>query len=245
MREAHYDIITREYRESIPLPFRKYIETYSFFQIAGNVAGLNILDLACGDGFYTRKLKLAGAYAVTGVDISQALIGLAESNEQKKPIGCSYMACDVALLPYLGSFDLVVAMYLLNYAKSKKELLAFCKAAYKQLCDGGRFIGYIDNIPNDISHYEIYWKHGFIRLCNLSRQEGDPVLYTFYNEDGSTIQFINYYLHPETYEETFKKAGFVDFQWIDPVPEASQQNGRYRDHFMTQPPIMGFCATKT
>ena len=34
-----------------------------------------VLDLACGDGFYTRLLKEAGARELTGVDISHTRLG--------------------------------------------------------------------------------------------------------------------------------------------------------------------------
>ena len=38
---------------------------------------------ACGEGFYTRRIKQAGAAEVTGVDISAAMIQLTEEEEQR------------------------------------------------------------------------------------------------------------------------------------------------------------------
>lgn len=244
MRDGYFDNIAMEHGDSKLLPFRKYVETYSLFQITGDITGLNILELGCGEGFYTRKLKEAGAEYVTGVDASHAMIDLAQACEDENPIGCFYVVHNLAALSYLESFDLVVAMYLLNNARSKKELFDFCKTAYINLQPGGQFIGFNDNVSNNISRYETYLKYGFTKQGKRDRQEGDPIRYTFYNRDGSTSRYNNYYLHPETYVEAFWEAGFVDFQWIDPILDPCERNERYWDHFMDYPPIMGFSARK-
>ena len=64
--ENQYDAIAEAYQDSKQLPFREYIEAYSLFEILGDIRGATALDLACGDGFYTRKIKQAGALEVTG-----------------------------------------------------------------------------------------------------------------------------------------------------------------------------------
>ena len=76
--ENQYDAIAAAYQDSKQLPFRKYIEAHSLFEILGDIRGATVLDLACGDGFYTRKIKQAGALEVTGVDLSAEMIKLAE-----------------------------------------------------------------------------------------------------------------------------------------------------------------------
>ena len=75
---AEYDSIAREYRESKGLAFREHVERYTLFELLGDVRGKTVLDLACGDGFYTRLLRQAGAAEVTGVDVSEGMIELAE-----------------------------------------------------------------------------------------------------------------------------------------------------------------------
>ena len=76
--ENQYDAIAEAYKNSKQLPFREYIEAHTLFEILGDIRGQCVLDLACGEGFYTRKIKQAGARAVTGVDISAEMIKLAE-----------------------------------------------------------------------------------------------------------------------------------------------------------------------
>jgi SAM-dependent methyltransferase len=184
------------------------------------------------------------AKAILGVDISSEMIHLAETKERENPMGCRYMVHNVATLPELEPFDLVVAMYLLNYAKSKDELLAFCKAAYRQLKPGGLFIGVNDNPGNDLIWYESYRKYGFIKQSLPDRKEGDPIRYTFYNADDSQFQFNNYYLHPETYEAAFAEAGFIDFQWRHVSLDPAEQEKDFWNHFLAYPPIIGFSARK-
>ncbi len=67
---TNYDHIAKQYKESKTLPFRRYIELYTYQQMLGDLDGKNVLDLGCGEGFYTRRVKRWGARDVVGVDIS-------------------------------------------------------------------------------------------------------------------------------------------------------------------------------
>ena len=49
----------------------------------GSLCGVNILDLACGQGFFTRAFHQEGA-VVTGVDISASLIDFAKKQSPKE-----------------------------------------------------------------------------------------------------------------------------------------------------------------
>ncbi|MGD1895116.1 MAG: class I SAM-dependent methyltransferase [Cyclobacteriaceae bacterium] len=244
MNTSDYNFIAEAYKRSKQLPFRLYVESYSLHQMMGDITGFNILDLACGEGFYTRKLKEAGANRVLGVDLSAKMIELAEAHERTHLIGCQYLVSDVAKLPYLGIFDKVVAMYLLNYARTKEELVSYCRAAYHQLRSGGFFIGYNDNPFNQVEEYSSYRKYGFTKQAKEDRQEGDPIHYTFYNTDDTVFTFDNYYLRPQTYAEAFTEAGFTRFQWVAPELHPSQLDDPFWGQFMTHPPVIGFLAEK-
>ena len=86
------------------------------FEVLSDLRGRTVLDLACGEGVYTRQFKRAGATAVTGVDISQATIALAEGEERQDPLGCRYVRADAAAFTPAAPVDIVTAVYLLNYA---------------------------------------------------------------------------------------------------------------------------------
>lgn len=239
-----YDGIAEAYRDSKQLSFRKYIEEYTFFEILGDIRGATVLDLACGEGFYTRKIKQAGAAEVTGVDLSAEMIKLAEEEERLCPLGCKYLNRDVAQLDMVESVDVVVAMYLLNYARTKEELLNFVQVAYNRLRPGGRFIGFNDNVQHVPRGTISFAQYGFDKVCTPSPEEGDIVLYQMINEDGTRFEFKNYFLKPETYQWAFQKAGFSDFQWVGPFIHPSQQHNPFWDAFMSRPPLIGFSALK-
>ena len=239
-----YDDIAEAYRDSKQLSFRKYLEEYTLFEMLGKVEGPKVLDLACGEGFYTRKIKQAGASEVTGVDISAEMIRLAEAEERERPLGCKYLNRDVAELEIAESVDVVVAMYLLNYAKTREELLRFCQISYNALHSGGRFVGVNDNVRNPPKGTVSFAKYGFKKECASPPAEGDVILYKLVNKDGQRFEFKNFYLAPETYQWAFQTAGFSDFEWVDLALAPTQQGNPLWNEFLSNPPLTGLIASK-
>ena len=270
--ESEYDAIAGAYKDSKQLSFRQYIEEYTLSQILGDISGVKALDLACGEGFYTRKLKRAGAGEVLGVDVSAEMIRLAEAEERERPTGCRYLNQDAAALVLDKPVDLVVAMYLLNYARDADELLRFVRAAYGALKPGGRFVGFNDNVLNASGGTVSYARYGFEKEytgrvetstegsltegtpagatpaerapTRATLSEGDPIVYRFINDDGTRFEFNNYYLSPGTYRRAFEEAGFAGFHWVDPQLYPSERDNDYWDEFMAAPPIIGFAAVR-
>lgn len=240
---AEYDFIAGAYRDSKRLSFRDHVERYTLFEMLGDLQGKTVLDMACGDGFYTRLLKRAGASDVTGIDISAAMIELAEREERQHPLGCSYLRADVAAFEPSGRADVVVAMYLLNYAATGAQLRRFCQVCHDALRPGGRFVGVNDNIRNPPRGTVTWKKYGLEKTCAVPPKEGDVIRYTVTNEDGQHFEFENFYLTPDTYRDAFRDAGFHDFQWVDVALPPAQRSNPFWDDFMTHPPIVGFAAS--
>ena len=86
-----------------------------------------MLDLACGEGVYAREFK-QGAAAVTGVDISEQMISLAEAQERKEQLGCRYICEDAATFTPQAQVDVLTAIHLLNYARTRTQLDLFLRA---------------------------------------------------------------------------------------------------------------------
>ena len=245
--EPAYDQIAQQYKDSKTLPFRTFVEAHTLFRLLGDLDGLKVLDLACGEGIYTRALRRHGAAVAVGVDLSGAMIALAEAEEARAPLGCRYGLGDAAAVGHLDDFDVVVGAYLLNYARTPEQLLAFCRAIYVNLKPGGRFVGFNDNVANDPARYGHYVKYGFVKASPPHRVEGDPVTYTLINPDGTTFHFDNYYLSPATYEAAFREAGFRSFAWQGPwLDEACRPDfpAGYWDDFFADPPMIGMEAVK-
>ena len=86
-----YDPIADDYKRSKELPWRGFIERFTLLNLMGNIEGKSVLDVACGEGFYTRMLREQGANQVTGIDISQGMIDLARQQEKDNQLGIEYV----------------------------------------------------------------------------------------------------------------------------------------------------------
>ncbi|MGY6654594.1 class I SAM-dependent methyltransferase [Amycolatopsis sp. TRM77291] len=74
-----------------------------------DLAGRSVLVVGCGDGRYPRLLRGEGARRVVGVDEDQTLIAVAQREEERDPVGVSYEVHQLARLPVMGNFDIVLA----------------------------------------------------------------------------------------------------------------------------------------
>src|SRR3954464_14392642 len=97
-----YDVIAARYRRAKQQPWRSAIESFTLMDLVGDLAGKAVVDLACGEGFYTRRLRGQGAARVVGVDLSHEMIALARAEEAAHPSGIDYLVQDgrsLALAP--------------------------------------------------------------------------------------------------------------------------------------------------
>lgn len=244
--EHAYDTIAEQYRESKWLLFRHFIERYTIMDLLGDLRGRTVLDLACGEGVYARQFKRGGASAVTGVDISEGMVALAEAEERKDPIGCRYVQADAAAFTPDEPVDVVTAIYLLNYARTRDELDRQFSACYRALRSGGRLVGFNDNVRRPPRPGASLAEYGFERTCpQHPPREGDVIVYRMTNHDGRAFEFENYYLEPATYAAAASAAGFEDFRWVDAILEPTEHEDPYWNDFMAQAPLTAFTASRS
>ena len=238
---AYYDRIDTQYKRSKELPFRLYIEEYTYFTMLSELASKSLLDLACGEGFYTRKFRQKRAARVVGVDVSGKMIGLAKQQEGIAPLGIEYLVCDVLELGKIGQFDLVVASFLLNYAQTKEQLRQMCQSIYVNLKRGGRFVSINDNSEQPPESYLCSEKYGFVKSITKPLQEGTPITYTI-TIDKQTFSFDNYYLSRDAYEWAFRTVGFEAVRWQKPLVSAEGVRAfgkEFWQDFLDYQPIIG------
>ncbi len=239
-----YEAIADAYDESMRLPFRDTIEKHTLMETLGDVTGLKALDMACGDGYYTRLLKRAGAAEVTGVDVSAEMVRRAEEQEKREPLGCLYRQSEVAEFEPPQPVDVIVGVYSLGYSRTAEQLQRFCRSCHDALRPGGRFVGLNDNVRNPPPSTGSWGKYGLERTCAEPPSEGDVVYWTITNPDGQRFELRNFHLARKTYEDTFHAAGFSEFRWVDLLLHPSEHGNPFWDEFLAQPPIVGFAATR-
>ena len=240
-----YDSIAEAYRDSRELSFRDAVERPTIVRMLGDVRGKTILDMGCGDGFYTRYLKRAGAREVTGVDVSGEMIRLAEEEERLRPLGCIYRHRDAITFEPSGRVDLVLASYLFHYARTAVELRRLCETCHQSLRRGGRIVGIVANVRNPNEGLVSWRKYGVEKVYPGVRREGGVIRVRITNRDGRTFEFENYYHSPETYRMAFEEAGFADFRWAEFTLSLSESNNPFWDDYMMRPPDDAFSASRS
>ena len=118
---VEFDELVGQYQRSKELPFRVFSEIPDRLELLGDVRGRSVLDLACGEGFYTRLIKKAGADRVVGVDLSGRMIAMVREQEAALPMGIVYLAGPAEGLEAMEPFDVVSAASLLNCAADALE----------------------------------------------------------------------------------------------------------------------------
>ena len=244
-----YDQIAGQYRASKLQPWREAVEKYTLLKLAGEVRGLDVIDLACGDGHYARLLAAAGA-RVTGVDASGGMIELAREAESQAPAGIEYRIGDVRDLRDESRYDLGIASWLFNYARNAGELSAMCEALARALKPGARFIA-LNTDPNDPpSNFDMGKRYGFVKRARDQLTTGKPagklkegaaLVWTLTLPDGERIDIVNYHLERATVERCLQRAGLTQIQWRAPQLHPAARDADGEEHWrplLQRPPFV-------
>lgn len=129
---------------------------YEFFgpaqlALCGEVRGLRILDVGCGNGYFARALAQRGA-RVTAFDISPRMIEHAKKQETAEPLGIEYRVLDAAALPAdfdLQSFDMATSCMALQ---DMPQVAKVFRGVHALLRPGGRFVPSITHPCTDTPH---------------------------------------------------------------------------------------------
>jgi toxoflavin synthase len=237
--------IAEQYQRARAQPGRLHIETYSALKVIGDVKGKRVLDVACGEGHFTRMLRNAGAAEVVGVDISERMIDLAREQEARQPLGIEYRVEDAKAVAGQADFDLVVGVWLLVYAQTRAELAQMCRGLASRLSPGGRFVTVVGNpAVYDFDPLPDYRKYGLTLSLADHVFEGAPIKWMLLLED-STLEIENYYMPITAYDSALTQTGFREFAVHMPeVPPAPDDEPSYWDDFLRYPSFVLLDAVK-
>ena len=233
-----YNVIADQYKRSKLTPWRRYIEQYTFFEILGDITGQSVLDLACGEGFYSRQLRLRGASRVVGMDVSPKMVELARAAEADMPLEIEYVVADARTFRTAETFDVVTASYLLNYAQTEEQLAEMCRTVAAALTPGGLFVTVNNNPFQSPASFEATRPYGFIKSIAGDVRPGTPITYTLFLE-AESFSFDNYYQSPVAHERALADAGLQGVEWRHPQlsPEWTGDSA-YWDAFFRDPSVI-------
>lgn len=235
-----YDPIAEDYQRAKQQPWRQHVEAFTLFSLLPDLNGKSVVDIACGEGYYTRRLRLAGASRVVGVDLSPRMIELARAQEEAHHLGVDYLVGDGRNIPFEAEFDIAFAAYFLNYAHDAHELQEMCDAVSRVLKPGGRFITVNANPRLDWTPSVSFRTYGFEASIAAPLKNGAPIVWRMFLDDGSTFDIENYYLDAKTHEAAFRAAGFSKVIWHEAKVSPAGQSSfpmEFWDLFLAHPPI--------
>jgi len=237
---TNYDFIAEQYKRAKLQPWRAHVESFTLLGVIGDLAGKTVVDLACGEGFYSRILRGNGAASVTGVDLSEKMIALARQQEAERPQGIRYLVGDGRNLQLNEEHDLVVAAYLLNYATKREELAAMLNGIARCLKSGGRFVTINSNPAFHFPAAPSFRKYGFETRVPGEWREGAPFHWIFHLAEGP-LEIENYHLSVTTHEEACRSAGFSSIRWhlprVSPQGQAACEEA-YWTELLSHPPVI-------
>ena len=229
---TQYDTIQAPYDEmrkrSIALIERANVQS----TVEPFIKNANVLDLACGSGFYSYDFLDWGASKVVGVDISSAMVNQARASASprlppgNKTISFQVADCSKPQAYEGGPFDLVFGAWLLNYAASGKDLTEMFHNVALNLKDGGRFVAVCPPARQDPTAYvkeerNLRPEGSGGLLCEITKDVEDGILFHVYcHTESGDVNFDCYHLRKDVYEASAKEAGFRgEIKWsVTSVP---------------------------
>ena len=128
--------------------------------LLGDVAGRQVLDAGCGEGYLARWLAARGAH-VTGIDLSARLIALARAKDPGGSI--DYQVADLSqpLPSAAGRFDAVASYLVLN---DVRDFRGFAATLAASLAPGGRLVLALNNPYSAVTdrHVTDYFDSGAV-----------------------------------------------------------------------------------
>jgi ubiquinone/menaquinone biosynthesis C-methylase UbiE len=174
-------------------------------ELLGSVKGKKVIEIGCGNGYFSRALANRGA-KVTALDASSKMIAIAIAEEKKKPLGVVYLVRDAARLQGIksGSFNLAVAnmvfMDVVNIEAAIKEIGRVLKPGgrlvFSILHPAFMFDGTWENVKGKNRYGRIAWR--YLRpYININHWDGRRL-----NTKGY-VRPLSFYMH------VLRAAGFA------------------------------------
>ncbi len=121
---------------------------------ANYVSGKKVLDIACGSGYGSRILQLAGATSVVGVDVSLQTVEYAKKNYQENDL--EFICADAEQFEWPERFDLVTSFETIEHLYHPEK---FLERIHHLLIPDGVFLL---SVPlGETRHMDTYHLHAF------------------------------------------------------------------------------------
>ena len=102
--------------------YRKYITDPCLLEALGNVKGLDVIDIGCGNGYLCRKLESKRAH-ITGIEINEKMLSIARKYSKSNKI--KYVLASATDLSLLGQaqYDRIIFNHVLASVKNCQKAI--------------------------------------------------------------------------------------------------------------------------
>lgn len=178
-------------------------------RLLGLKKGETLLDIACGQGFFSRAFAEAGAH-VDGVDISPELIAIAKSKTSDPEAFRAANAENLSFIPQ-GTYDVATMMLAIQNIKDLDRALSEASRVLKL---GGRFLIVMNHPAFRIPHASS-WGHdekGKVQYRRLDRYLSEATSFIDMNpgrkEGEKQVETVSYHRPLQVYVKALLKHGF-------------------------------------
>ena len=192
------------------------LERPVFDELVGELSGLRILDLGCGNAAFGREALERGCLSYLGIDGSQKMVAAAK--EKLAGTVGKVMRATIESLAYPSQqFDLVTSRLALHYVQDIQPVF---DQVYQALIDGGRFVFSVEHPV--ITSCDRAWGHRGVR---------QDWIVDDYFETGQRVtqwmggEVIKYHRTVEDYFIALRTSGFI----VESLRESRPQQARFRD----------------
>jgi ubiquinone/menaquinone biosynthesis C-methylase UbiE len=204
--------------------FHKHFINPAFLELLGDLKGKAVLDVACGEGHFSRKLaeRAGGDIRITGVDASKKLIQIAQKKNEPFSHCIKFQVGDASRLDGIpsNSFDVAICNMALMFIKRYEETI---QEVGRVLKPQGRFVfsllhpcfltpgsGWIlEDSPGQKKEKRIGWKTDNYHL---------RLVYHGVMVECDTKETYYFCRTLEDYFRALRKGGFVAEDLREPLP---------------------------
>lgn len=209
---------------------REYFGKPAFLEFLGDVTGLNILDIGCGDGELTRIIA-DQALKITGIDISEKMIDKAKKLTINNNV--TYHHSAVELMPNILEGQVFHCIYSYMVLCCVEDIYNFFNFSYDLLEDKGRLVLAIPHpcFNNKPCDWVTDDKQSSIKGLIISKYfDEEPYIreWDFFAPDNNgmkhSMQEIRFPRTLSTYLNVIADCGFVLGRILEPRPIKSLVN---------------------
>ena len=212
----------------------------TFLRVVGDVHGLRVLDLGCGNGYLSRRFAREGA-KVVAVDASAPIIDRARGRESREPLGIEYHLANAARLEFLlaETIDLVASNMALMDIEDADDAV---REAGRVLRTGGRFVASLSHPCFDqgsTSTWLIERFYGTVKTWRKIERYREPFPEEIPWEiaPGKIVSTTGYHRPLSWYARAFREAGLLIRSLEEPMPTQEFIEGSPQGSYIAQIPL--------